>query len=169
MIQGVVLQTVKDVNQSLIDDNLVSSDKIGAANFFWSFPAKVYQDKLQEKSILSQNLAATQQRCQDLDDRIVAAKASRQDPARAVKLERWNQILIHEREIDKVIDENKMNDPEEIEKLENTIRDIAVSVNRWTDGIYSIRSYLTKKRGMSGKEVSSSFQSIDSTTSSDDY
>ena len=35
---GVVQQTVKDVNQSLIDDSLVCSDKIGAANIFWSFP-----------------------------------------------------------------------------------------------------------------------------------
>lgn len=35
---GVVQQTVKDVNQSLIDDSLVCCDKIGAANIFWSFP-----------------------------------------------------------------------------------------------------------------------------------
>ncbi len=38
---GVVQQTIKDINQSLCDDNLVMSDKIGSSNFFWSFPSKV--------------------------------------------------------------------------------------------------------------------------------
>lgn len=30
----------QEVNQSLVDDGLVDMDKIGAANFFWSFPSK---------------------------------------------------------------------------------------------------------------------------------
>ena len=38
---GVVQQTIKDVNQSLVDDGMVQADKIGSANFFWSFPSKV--------------------------------------------------------------------------------------------------------------------------------
>ena len=41
---GVVQQTIKDVNQSLVDDSLVYSDKIGSANFFWSFPSKVSEE-----------------------------------------------------------------------------------------------------------------------------
>lgn len=32
---------VQDVNQSLVDDGLVDMDKIGASNFYWSFPSKV--------------------------------------------------------------------------------------------------------------------------------
>ena len=31
----------QDINQSLVDDSLVDVDKIGASNFFWSFPSKV--------------------------------------------------------------------------------------------------------------------------------
>ena len=37
--KGVVLQTIKDVNQSLIDDNLVCTDKIGIGAFFWALPS----------------------------------------------------------------------------------------------------------------------------------
>lgn len=37
--QGVVSQVIKDVNQSLVDDGLVNTDKIGSSNFYWSFPA----------------------------------------------------------------------------------------------------------------------------------
>jgi hypothetical protein len=35
-----VFQTIKDVNQSLVDDNLVETDKIGSGAFFWALPSK---------------------------------------------------------------------------------------------------------------------------------
>ena len=43
-------QTIKEINQGLIDDNMVNSDKIGSANFFWSFPSK-YSEDLKRKVI----------------------------------------------------------------------------------------------------------------------
>ena len=33
--KGVVLQTIKEVLQSLVDDDLVHSERIGASNYFW--------------------------------------------------------------------------------------------------------------------------------------
>ena len=38
--KGVVLQSIKDVNQSLIDDNLVCTDKVGIGCFFWALPSQ---------------------------------------------------------------------------------------------------------------------------------
>ena len=38
--KGIVLQSVKDVNQSLIDDNLVETDRIGIGCYFWALPSK---------------------------------------------------------------------------------------------------------------------------------
>ncbi|GAW01565.1 meiotic nuclear division protein partial [Lentinula edodes] len=38
-LKGIVSQSVKEVLQSLVDDGLVQGDKIGASNFFWSFPS----------------------------------------------------------------------------------------------------------------------------------
>lgn len=40
-----VLPTIKDVNQSLVDDNLVETDKIGAGAFFWALPSKGLQQR----------------------------------------------------------------------------------------------------------------------------
>lgn len=37
--KGVVPQAIKDVNQSLVDDNLVENDKIGIGAFFWALPS----------------------------------------------------------------------------------------------------------------------------------
>ena len=40
--KGVIIQAVKDVNQSLVDDNLVEFDKIGIGSFFWALPSMGY-------------------------------------------------------------------------------------------------------------------------------
>ena len=32
--------SVKDVLQSLVDDNIVDSERIGTSNYFWAFPSK---------------------------------------------------------------------------------------------------------------------------------
>jgi len=41
--KGIVTQSVKEVLQSLVDDNLVSFEKIGTSNYFWSFPSTALQ------------------------------------------------------------------------------------------------------------------------------
>ena len=41
--KGISLPSIKDVNQSLIDDNLVENDKIGIGAFFWALPSKGFQ------------------------------------------------------------------------------------------------------------------------------
>lgn len=35
--KGIVLQSVKDVLQALVDDGLVCSDKIGTSTYYWAF------------------------------------------------------------------------------------------------------------------------------------
>ena len=44
--RGVVFQAIKEVNQSLVDDNLVQFDRIGAGAFFWAFPSEGYQKRV---------------------------------------------------------------------------------------------------------------------------
>jgi hypothetical protein len=36
--KGITEQSVKDVVQSLVDDGLVDTDKIGTSVYFWAFP-----------------------------------------------------------------------------------------------------------------------------------
>lgn len=41
--KGIVMQSVKEVLQSLVDDRLVNAEKIGTSNYFWSFPSTAMQ------------------------------------------------------------------------------------------------------------------------------
>lgn len=36
--KGIIMQSVKEVVQSLVDDSLVDTDKIGTSVYFWSYP-----------------------------------------------------------------------------------------------------------------------------------
>ncbi len=38
--KGVVMQSVKEVVQTLVDDGFVDSEKIGTMVCFWAFPSK---------------------------------------------------------------------------------------------------------------------------------
>jgi hypothetical protein len=39
----VVAQSVKEILQGLVDDGLVTTDKIATSNYFWSFPSAAKQ------------------------------------------------------------------------------------------------------------------------------
>lgn len=41
--KGIVLQTVKEVLDSVVNDGLVNVEKIGSANYYWSFPSQSSQ------------------------------------------------------------------------------------------------------------------------------
>ena len=42
--KGITLQSVKEVLQSLVDDGMVDTDKIGTSVYFWAFPSKASQN-----------------------------------------------------------------------------------------------------------------------------
>lgn len=50
--------SVKDILQSLVDDALVDSDRIGTSNYFWAFPSKAINNV--RSSLTSQPPAVTQ-------------------------------------------------------------------------------------------------------------
>ena len=49
----------KDVVQSLVDDNLVDSDKIGTSEYFWAFPSKASAQRQAQLSQIHDKLATS--------------------------------------------------------------------------------------------------------------
>lgn len=39
-VVALAMMSVKDVLQSLVDDGMVDSDRIGTSNYFWALPSK---------------------------------------------------------------------------------------------------------------------------------
>lgn len=57
--KGIVQGSVKDVVQSLVDDGMIDTDKIGTSIYFWAYPSKAANTK-------KQKLAQLQKRSQEL-------------------------------------------------------------------------------------------------------
>lgn len=47
---------VKDLVQSLLDDNLVETDKIGIGNFLWALPSKARQNRISQLESLKSSI-----------------------------------------------------------------------------------------------------------------
>ena len=77
--KGVVAQSVKDVLQSLVDDDLVHQDKIGISNFFWSFPSEVAMRLEKEESTLNSKLEGLSKEQDTLVGKIEEEREGKED------------------------------------------------------------------------------------------
>ncbi|GLD95445.1 hypothetical protein PINS_up004090 [Pythium insidiosum] len=151
---GVVLQTVKDVNQALVDDALVDFDKIGSGNYFWSFPSKLSQQRKRKLTELQQRHATARERLDNVSQSIETQKAMRSDSDdRVAKLQRLSELQATVKDLKAKIQHLADNDPEVLEKLEHSVQVAKVGADRWTDNVFTLRSWVAQKRGCSSSEV----------------
>eukprot|EP00605_Chrysophyceae_sp_TOSAG23-4_P002720 GSChrysophyteH1.ASY1.ANO1.2999.1 assembled CDS len=151
--KGVVQQVIKDVNQSLLDDSLIQSDKIGSGNFFWSFPSKTAQDSIVEMAKIDASIKKATENINILNELKRKAELSRCDTQRSEKLQKLERLQQEEREVTALLEISKDNDPAEIERINKLATNNQESANRWVDNTYAVKSYLSKKRGLPSREV----------------
>ena len=72
---------------------------------------------------------------------------------RAIKLNQYQELLKEEKEYDSIILAGKSNDPVEVNKVLAAANQNMEAANRWTDNMWTLKKYLTSKKGMNGKEV----------------
>ena len=96
-----------------------------------------------------------------LGDQLQQLKRSRCASDRVNKLQQLKGLQEEEKELDQIINNNKENDPEEIKALQLKVEQNKTAVNRWTDNTWVCKKFLTKAKGMAGKEVNH-FTFIDS-------
>uniref|UniRef100_A0AAV1TMD3 Meiotic nuclear division protein 1 n=1 Tax=Peronospora matthiolae TaxID=2874970 RepID=A0AAV1TMD3_9STRA len=151
---GVVLQTVKDVNQALVDDTLVDCDKIGSGNYFWSFPSKFSQSRKRVLSELEQRRETVQGKLVEVDRRIEEQKALRPESEERVrKLRRLEELNATLQTLRTKVQHLEENDPAILEKLEQSVRVAKEGSDRWTDNVYTLKAWVVNKRGVEGREV----------------
>jgi hypothetical protein len=144
---------VKENNQSLIDDNLVCQDKIGASNFFWSFPSQALHEQNLKKRNLEEMIAASTQNCINEQNRIEELTVERSSPDRPEKLQKLYQLREELARLDHELEQRRATDPEETQRILAEAEANRRAADRWTENMWNIKKYLTKKKGMSGKEV----------------
>jgi Fe2+ or Zn2+ uptake regulation protein len=60
--KGITSMSVKDVVQSLVDDSMIDTDRIGTSNYFWAFPSKALHTRKRKLSELTKQLEEAKKR-----------------------------------------------------------------------------------------------------------
>lgn len=144
--KGVIAQAVKDVVQSLVDDGLVDSEKIGTSVYFWSFPSKAVSTRKRKIDELKTKVEDAQKKLKFVDSQLAKAQVGREDSSEREEL--MSKLSDLERDRDKVLAElekHKDCDPEVLEEVKKQTLVAKEATNRWTDNIFSIKSWVKNK------------------------
>ena len=154
---GVAQNSILEINEKLIDDNLVIKQKIGGSNYMFSFPDSSNREKLRNVNELESKLLTSKTRKAELDLQYANSKIGREDTPttnRTLNLKNLDDLKNEIKTNTITLNKLKENDPQLIHDLQKQLQMTKESANRWTDNIYNCKSYLQKKRGMSSKEAS---------------
>ena len=129
-------------------------DKIGATNWFWSFPSKEISSVRSEMTELikkQENLEKDILRLKEREEELLKDRPETEE--RKMKLERFNSLKNHRMELETRLKDAKENDPEEIRKFQKACEEAKASANRWTDNLFSTMDWMKKQSGI-GKRLS---------------
>ena len=151
---GVVRSAVLDVNQQLVDDGLVETDKIGSTGYYWSFPSKRVQNVSLQSSSLEEEIKSETAELAETHKKIKVVRECRVESAgRDAQLKQLLSLKQEIAALEGQVEVLKENDPEEVARQTAIVDMCKMAANRWTDNLLELRSWLVKKKGLSSKEA----------------
>lgn len=140
--KGVISQSVKDVVQSLVDDDLVLKDKIGSSVYFWSLPSCAGNQLRNTHSKLESDLASSKKRYAELVEQRDSLKKGREESdEREVALEGLKSIELKHGVLRDEMGMYADNDPATLEAMKNAIEISHSAANRWTENIFTLQQW----------------------------
>ncbi|NXG86311.1 MND1 protein, partial [Stercorarius parasiticus] len=156
--KGITSMSVKEILQSLVDDGMVDTDRIGTSNYFWAFPSKALHARKHKLEELESQFAESSQKKEALQKSIEKAKIGREDTAeRAALMEELAALRQKKVQLKAEIDKYRECDPDVIEEMRQTNKVAKEAANRWTDNIFSIKSWAKRKFGFEESRIDKSF------------
>ncbi|KAF8532502.1 meiotic nuclear division protein 1 [Gautieria morchelliformis] len=147
-MKGIVSQSVKEVLQSLVDDGLVQSDKVGSSNFFWSFPSQrgaAITAKVNAGRALRKNGLASLSELKNLteQERVLRPETADRREALASLASKKKEIA----ELQGEMIQYGACDPTQVEAKRRAIFLAHEAAVRWTDNFSLMRTHFLKQTG----------------------
>lgn len=157
--RGVVLQSIKEVLQGLVDDDLVHGEKIGISNYFWSFPSEAAV-KLDQQIKKSESDLETKQAEQALlQQQVERSKVGKEDSdERRQLLQQVQQLQAEVEAQQQELAQYAGNDPERYDAIKQTAAIACESANRWIDNTEALRDWLKKRFDGMGEQIDGLFK-----------
>ncbi|KAA8499187.1 Meiotic nuclear division protein 1-like [Porphyridium purpureum] len=156
--KGIVSQTVKEVLQSLVDDDMVSSDKCGVQTVFWCLPSESVQKKRARLSKLDETIAAKAAALEKMTaEQELLAKGREQSDTRDAVIQELEVKRQHVADMRAQLGQFAACDPETFAEMKSGLEVCVEAVNRWVDNISTLRSFANNTMGVSNEEFNSAF------------
>lgn len=154
--KGITFQTIKEVLDSLLGDDLVDSDKIGSSVFFWALSSKVYNTKLNKLNKLKEENSALDAKIENIEKSIIDHKSSiTETDERKEKIELLEKLKKENDELSSEIETYKNNDPKKFYAMEKDNKIYTELFELECDNIYALEKFV-KARG-SGESLKDIF------------
>ncbi|XP_072163372.1 meiotic nuclear division protein 1 homolog [Diadema setosum] len=156
--KGITSMAVKDVLQGLVDDGLIDSDRIGTSNYFWAFPSKASQVRKRKIQDLTSQLEESEKKRKMLEKTAAKATVGKEESDDRTKL----LATLSEKEsensrLDAELARYRECDPEVLEEVKQQTLVAKDASNRWTDNVFSIKSWCKKKFSLEEKVIDKQF------------
>lgn len=139
---GIIVQSVKEVLQSLVDDRLVQGEKIGISNYYWSFPSTAMKTRTSVISGLEGEISRLSEARKRFESQIEECQAARQDTnERQEMLDKYQQLEQRHAELAGKLELHRANDPKLLEAKRVAAKEAQTAANRWTDNVFTLQSY----------------------------
>uniref|UniRef100_A0A1A8A9L2 Meiotic nuclear division protein 1 homolog n=1 Tax=Nothobranchius furzeri TaxID=105023 RepID=A0A1A8A9L2_NOTFU len=156
--KGITPMTVKEVLQSLVDDNMVDTERVGTSNYYWAFPSKALNARKHKLEELNKQISDAKQRKVSLEKSVDKAKVGRQDTKERNSLMKELQALREERtQLQAELEKYRDCDPEVIEQIRKSNGVAKEAVSRWTDNVFAIKSWTKKKFSFDDGHINKAF------------
>ncbi|XP_068750354.1 meiotic nuclear division protein 1 homolog [Montipora capricornis] len=156
--KGITSMSVKEVVQSLVDDNLVDTDKIGTSIYFWAYPSKAMHTRQQKLQQLTTQINDCEKKIASTMEQLKRAYSGREkSDDRDTILEELAQKENLCNKLEKELEKYKECDPEVLENIKKETVMAKEGVDRWTDNVFTIKSWCVKKFGLEEKMIDKNF------------
>ncbi|KAF9962028.1 hypothetical protein BGZ72_000095 [Mortierella alpina] len=154
----IVQQSVKDVLQSLVDDGLVTVEKIGTSNYYWSFPSAVQQSKQAKLESLREELQRLESANAELEATVKNASGGREDSDhRRELMAQLMEAEAMDTDLQKELKQYSDSDPTLLEAQKKYSEVAKEAVNRWTENIFTFQSYCVSNFNIDRHEFNLNF------------
>ncbi|KAM0683564.1 Meiotic nuclear division protein 1 [Mitosporidium daphniae] len=158
-LKGIVSQSVKEVLQSLVDDNLVCREKIGSSNYFWSFPSTAIQSRKVQISRLEESVEKIRSSISEMQSKIEEASIDKEETDEYLAFQsQYADLDSQRKKFSEEIDKYKEVDPELFRAKKIEVEEIKKRVNIWIDNIFTLRSYCINNFGTSEADFNAQFE-----------
>lgn len=153
-----IINTVKDVLQSLLDDNLVDTDKIGIGNFYWAFLSKAQTNRERRLVNLDQEIEDSKNERKLIHSKLEEEKKSREETeSRQNALEEFANLQSEMAEINKKLEELRKTQPEYLQECRENSAKCRAEGNKYTDEIMTMVGFMKKTMAVREEDVKRQF------------